>query len=224
MDKVETVFDLLDRWRRLPSYQLERRADIFFAYYLPEILPECLMEKLTDELQYKLKDERITHDNIIPEFPLLKSSFEDNYDGKRKNDSRKVDYVVFGNNMFYLIELKTDMNSLDNPTQKRYMAQAKNKKLSDLIRDIEELANSQSKGPYKDKYAYLTKQLHDQIERLNKVGKKPEDLDKVAIYIQPDGSIPFEEGYVITFKDVAKCLEKYDSRFSDSLRKWILKQ
>lgn len=30
---VERAFELLDRWRHLPAYQLERRADIFFALF-----------------------------------------------------------------------------------------------------------------------------------------------------------------------------------------------
>lgn len=38
MIKIEEIFDWLDRWRQLPAYQLERRADIFFALYLPEII------------------------------------------------------------------------------------------------------------------------------------------------------------------------------------------
>ena len=35
---IERVFKLLDNWRHLPDYQLERRADIFFALFLPEVL------------------------------------------------------------------------------------------------------------------------------------------------------------------------------------------
>jgi hypothetical protein len=37
-DTISKIFDNLDSWRHLPSYQLERRADIFFAAYLPELL------------------------------------------------------------------------------------------------------------------------------------------------------------------------------------------
>jgi len=35
--KIEKLFDLLDDWRRLPAYQLERRADIIFAVHLEKI-------------------------------------------------------------------------------------------------------------------------------------------------------------------------------------------
>lgn len=37
---VEGVFNLLDCWRHLPAYQLERRADIIFALFLLEVLQE----------------------------------------------------------------------------------------------------------------------------------------------------------------------------------------
>jgi hypothetical protein len=36
MKQIDTLFDRMDAWRHLPNYQLERRADIFFAMYLPE--------------------------------------------------------------------------------------------------------------------------------------------------------------------------------------------
>jgi hypothetical protein len=35
---TDRLFDLLDDWRRLPAYQLERRADIFFALHMEEII------------------------------------------------------------------------------------------------------------------------------------------------------------------------------------------
>ena len=70
-DSLAAVFDLLDRWRHFPSYQLERRADIFFALYLPGIIQRALGVKV---------DAR-----MIPEFPIKR---EDN------NQSTKVDYFL----------------------------------------------------------------------------------------------------------------------------------
>jgi len=35
---IDELFDKLDEWRSLPAYQLERRADIFFAIYLKDII------------------------------------------------------------------------------------------------------------------------------------------------------------------------------------------
>jgi hypothetical protein len=55
--QIDKLFDLLDDWRLLPDYQLERRADIFFALSLPEIIKG----KFNKNIEY-----------IIPEFPIKK--------------------------------------------------------------------------------------------------------------------------------------------------------
>ena len=39
---IDGVFELLDKWRHLPGYQLERRADIYFAMFLPDVLRETV--------------------------------------------------------------------------------------------------------------------------------------------------------------------------------------
>ena len=84
------IFDLLDRWRHLPAYQLERRADIFFALYLPGIIEHALGVKV---------DPR-----VIPEFPIKRED-------SRK--SKKVDYFLISEDRSraLLVELKTDMGS-----------------------------------------------------------------------------------------------------------------
>ena len=56
MKQYDIVFDNLDKWRHLPNYQLERRADIFFSLYLKEVIEEKYHVKLQD--------------TIIPEFPI----------------------------------------------------------------------------------------------------------------------------------------------------------
>ena len=38
MKQIDTLFNRVDAWRHLPNYQLERRADLFFSLYLPEVL------------------------------------------------------------------------------------------------------------------------------------------------------------------------------------------
>jgi hypothetical protein len=55
MNKIDDIFDKLDDWRHLPAYQLERRADVFFSIYLPELLEE----------RYGFEIE-----GLVPEFPL----------------------------------------------------------------------------------------------------------------------------------------------------------
>ena len=51
------IFELLDKWRHLPDYQLERRADIYFAMFLPDVL-----------------EARYGPCEIIPEFPRCVSA------------------------------------------------------------------------------------------------------------------------------------------------------
>lgn len=76
--QIDQVFSLLDKWRNFPGYQLERRADIFFALYLKEIL------------DYKFD---YAADLIIPEFPVRRGSIYN--DGKSDNKSVKIDYITF---------------------------------------------------------------------------------------------------------------------------------
>ena len=57
--EVASIFGLLDKWRNLPPYRIERRADIFFALLLPDVLNRHLSAP------------GIAIDpRVIPEFPL----------------------------------------------------------------------------------------------------------------------------------------------------------
>ena len=56
MKQIDTLFNRMDAWRHFPNYQLERRADIFFALYLPEVLEAKLRFAVGSEL--------------APEFPV----------------------------------------------------------------------------------------------------------------------------------------------------------
>jgi hypothetical protein len=56
MNIISEIFDKMDKWRNLPKYGLERRADIFFGVYLKTAL----------ETKYKTK----IKEEIIPEFPV----------------------------------------------------------------------------------------------------------------------------------------------------------
>lgn len=94
---VKRAFKLLDRWRHLPAYQLERRADILFALYLPEVLGERFGRKINPLL--------------VPEFPIRKGLLHGNND----NQSIKADYLALEDGAFpkraFLVELKTDSAS-----------------------------------------------------------------------------------------------------------------
>lgn len=91
---IERVFELMDRWRHLPAYQLERRADIFFALFLPEVLEKHFEVDISQTL--------------IPEFPVKNPN---------NNQSSNVDFLALqqsqdGNpDRAFLVEIKTDMGS-----------------------------------------------------------------------------------------------------------------
>ena len=77
MKQYETIFDLMDAWRHFPNYQLERRADLFFSLYLPEVLEAKLGFPVAAE--------------IVPEFPVRIGTI---YPNIPIDKSYKIDYFV----------------------------------------------------------------------------------------------------------------------------------
>lgn len=59
MKQIDTLFNRMDAWRHLPNYQLERRADLFFSLYLPEVLEA--------KLGFLVGDTIITVPNRMPD-------------------------------------------------------------------------------------------------------------------------------------------------------------
>jgi len=55
MQLINDISDNLDVGRKLPAYQLERRADIFLSIYLPDILSNKFGVRV---------------EGVIPEFPI----------------------------------------------------------------------------------------------------------------------------------------------------------
>jgi len=120
------IFTLLEGLLVFPNYQLERRADIFFTYFLPEILAGHFKNDFKASHQSTDK-----HKNIIPEFPLWegKENSKKVESLKRKNieicegcedyfktrHSVKTDYAFFDidGGTVYLIELKTTNESIN---------------------------------------------------------------------------------------------------------------
>jgi len=154
MKNIEAVFDLLDEWREFPSYQLERRADIYFALLLPDIMKHFFED---------CKD--IKHEDIIPEFPLK---------NKNRQDFRplRVDYVVFGSKFVYFIELKTSMSSW-SPAQDDNMKAAKDKGLAKVIEEAKEISKRSRSG----KYCFFNIISFEQIIQLIDSNKDKSDLE-----------------------------------------------
>ena len=90
MEKLEQLFDQLDDWRNLPTYQLERRADIFFSIYLREILQTFTGQDI--------------HEVLIPEFPLHQNALDPNAKNRRHFCA---DYLAFSSDLkqAFLIEV-----------------------------------------------------------------------------------------------------------------------
>jgi len=223
-EPLDRVFDLLDRWRHFPAYQLERRADIFFAPYLAGVVGEALGVEM---------DER-----VVPEFPLrLGALFDDG-----SNQSVKVDYLILAKDRSraVLVELKTDMASRRD-RQDELMRRACEVGMRQLLEGVIQIA---PKSAEMEKYGHLLVELRalgllDVPEELETslypqrkrgvtallrqvraiVGHRQVLLS--VLYVQPlddggDGVISFARfaGYVRRFSDPVS------RRFLQSLVKW----
>ena len=212
------IFELLDRWRHFPAYQLERRADIFFALYLPGIVEHALGVKVDP--------------GVIPEFPIKR---EDNH------QSTKVDYFLLSRDRSraFLVELKTEMESR-NEKQDAYLVAAKERGLNALLRDIPLMAaasNQQAKYVHLlsaleamglmtlpgDLGAYAFPKVQRGITaRLRGAAVLESDAAIEVVYLQPrDAGV----GGIVSFQTVANYLSSLDDPlalvFSDYVRRWI---
>lgn len=206
MTNIKTVFDSLDHWKQLPSYQLERRADIFFSLYLPEILENALDTPISS--------------TIVPEFPVKQP---------QTNRSDKVDYlaVTADGRTLVFVELKTDDNSLRR-TQFEYLIRAASRPPKQILEDLQQIAKASRQ---KAKYAALQSIL-EQMGLADTHGRYPES-SKVVL-IQPKSKVrPWvtqmfgDEGIAfsaIGFHQFANIVSGHkdpiSERFVKSLRLW----
>jgi hypothetical protein len=139
VDRIDQMFDLLDVWRHLPAYQLERRADILFALYLPAFL--------TNHLGIEIRPE------MIPEFPVRLGSIDPDATQKNRNLSCKIDYVALAADAskVYFIELKTD-GLMRRQRQDDYLLQAQKAGMPVLVDGVCSLF---FKSSAKNKYRHL---------------------------------------------------------------------
>ena len=126
---IEQIFKNLNRWRHLPTYQLERRADLFFSLYIKEVVRSHLSRDiLTGGIPVEISDP------IIPEFALK----QHNDLPKDSNNADRVDYLLLSEtkDIAYLVELKTDEKSVMNAKQIKYLEQAKEKSFNEIVEGI----------------------------------------------------------------------------------------
>jgi hypothetical protein len=222
MTAIDTVFDLLDAWRHFPSYQLERRADIYFALYLPEVLEAKLGFPLDPRL--------------VPEFPARIGAL---YPDETSNASYKIDYVALSaeRDKAVLVELKTDGHSR-RPEQDAYLRAAQEAGLHRLLEGLLDILRATDK---KRKYGCLLTYLEElgmlrlpaglreimarpSLRGLTGASRHVEILvdppETLVVYVQPQGEGP----NVINFRDFAGVVRTHDDdvswRFARSLCAW----
>jgi len=175
-DMCKEIFSLLNAWANYPNYQLERRADIFFALYLPEIMKaECIGER------------ELEHTYIFPEFPLMAG------DPPKTRKPKCVDYAVFGKEVLYLIELKTTMDYIKNIKSEdiKYLTLAQktikqNEGMQKLIGNIEDMMKHSTQ---RNKYEDLLARFND-----TEISKRTNRYKEIRIiYILPID--PNNEGF-----------------------------
>jgi len=222
MKNITDTFDKLDAWRHFPNYQLERRADIFFALYLPEVLEKILGIPIQNKL--------------IPEFPVRIGTI---YPEIKTDKSYKIDYVACSAqaDKAFLVELKTENLSL-RPGQDKYLKAAKNKGLPLLLEGLMEIFRATNS---KRKYFCLLKHIESMgliilpdllkeimdrtnLQGANEASKAAEITTNPAetkiLYVLPNSTNPDN----ITFHEFAKIVQQHNDpfsqRFAQSLLEW----
>lgn len=203
---INKLFDFLDDWRNLPAYQLERRADIFFAIHLEKIIKKILGTKI---------------DLIIPEFPVRIGEISER--PPDLNKSFKIDYLTYSKteNKVYLIELKTDQRSR-REKQDWYLKSASKIKVKGLVSGLLKIHNAANQ---KVKYNNLLDKIEKigWIERDNKKIKNLNiEIKPTIIYIQPLNKE--NEESIISFGNIIEALSDSNDlltrRFIESLERW----
>lgn len=220
--RIAQLFDQLDIWRHLPAYQLERRADIFFSLYLPEVL----------QRKFGLDEPPV----LIPEFPCHFGTVDPKR-VKGKNQSFKIDYLALGEKkdvktqickkVAYFVELKTDNKSFSD-NQHGNMKMASQLPIKDLIVVLPEMQKNSNE---KSKYACLIKKVESfsdwnvkptvvyvtpgPLTRQPKEGEsKPEHIP----FMSPSGAAMNEE--ISVYEVVSAYKDAFSLRFAQSLESW----
>ena len=203
---IDKLFNQLDEWRYLPAYQLERRADIFFAIYLTDIIKS----KFNQEIDF-----------IVPEFPVRIGTVYKNRKFDNPNLSFKIDYVAICNktNKVYLVELKTDDGSR-REKQDNYLNAVKSNNVPDLVDGVLEIYKATtSKKKYDNLLSLLSQIGWVNIENKINTSKK---YDIEIVYIQPNTDN--SDKIIITFDEISNILsnnqDELTKRFVTSINKW----
>ena len=222
MTHIGQLFDLMDQWRHLPSYQLERRADLFFALYLPEVLEA--------KLGFTIRPE------FVPEFPVRIGTI---YPHIPSNKSVKVDYLALTGDATkaVLVELKTESASRRSE-QDKYLLAARDAGMAALLEGLLGIFRAtEAKRKYFCLLEYLgemgllsipaslreimTRRSLQGVDEASRGIRVTSQVGEcLIVYIQPKGSGPD----IVSFEDFQAVVQEHDDpisqRFAQSLSEW----
>ena len=226
MEPMAEVFDRMDAWRHLPKYQLERRADLFFSLYLPEVLESKLGAPMCPD--------------VTPEFPVRKATI---YPGLRGDDCCNIDYLALSATATesVFVELKTDRGSR-RARQDDYLLKAQEAGLPNLLEGVCSIFRA-TKKPYRPKWLAL---LHLEQVGLPQVPVRLKDImggdshrgapeasrgivitaptsRPHVVYVQPHEDVD-DDVIAISFGEYAEIVARHadsvSQRFAASLVEW----
>lgn len=227
LDPVEAVFDRMDAWRHLPKYQLERRSDVFFSLYLPEVLEAKLGFPVCAD--------------VLPEFPVHKATI---YSDHRGEDCCNVDYLALSadGSQPVFVELKTDQASR-RLQQDDYLLKAQQVGLPTLLEGVCSIFRATSRQ-YRHKWFVLLLRLEamgllEVPDRLRGIIAGPDHrgASEVSrgiivtapvavpriVYVQPHAEAD-DRINAITFDEFAEVVARHpdpvSQRFAASLVEW----
>lgn len=212
----------MDAWRHLPNYQLERRADLFFSLYLPEVLEA--------KFGFPVRKE------IVPEFPVRIGTI---YPNIPTNKSYKIDYVALSvdADKAILVELKTEgLSRRDNQDKNLHASlDVGFPALLGGVLDIFRATNSKRKYfslleflesmgllriPVDMKEIMLRPRLQGATEASSAIEITKTVIDSIIVYIQPSGT----GDDIINFEDFRSVVQEHkdpvSQRFAQSLVEW----
>jgi hypothetical protein len=207
-DPIAEIFSLIQENKKFPSYQTERRIDIFLNLFLEDILSNKI----------KKKEKNVTIEFIAPEYPLKK---------KDTNQSTNIDYLCVKKikeeiKEVILVELKTDFASFNEEQFEIYVDYKENSVWRDSIKEIIQIATSKGMGYYKRiKYFHLLKVLIN--KRLLKTNNASNLLDHIDEIINNEKKAATEDkpklkmAFIMNFKKLVGILEHEDLDYPFSI-------
>ena len=136
MDEFIELIDLLEDNKKFPYYAAERRADLFFAYFIQEMLFDFYGEKVLF---------------VAPEFPIK-------HDGNNQSNKADLLCVFEKTSQPIIVEIKTDRKSFKKSQLDAYIKSIPS--WADIVAGIVSMTkNKNTNTDYRLKYFHLLQRL-----------------------------------------------------------------